>query len=137
MPNKLHVSLTNAAGDPENTITLEHDGAITKLTRVRRVVIDSGDAQVGDSPIAEITMWGGDVSSAEIVVSDTTAEAVLRLENQRALAFLSDVDVEALKSWFEDDDISHAWQRTPEGYAASAALHKIIAELARREPSSH
>lgn len=128
MPSKLILNLHEVPHFSE--IMLQEEGADpVKLNRVKRVIL-TADAE--DPTTVELHMFSPDFQG-EVLVSDLTAEAIVLHERQRALSFLDDADVYALRRWHDLGANRHGDPCAPD---VVVALDKLIAELAKREPSS-
>jgi len=124
MPDKLILNIEGNQGH----VFVEIDGTRHKLRRCKSITIRA-DAEGKNE--ADLTLYAFDFTS-EVEITRNNADAILRFDARRSLAFLDDKDAKALRDWRE----STRKLEIPSGYLLSDALpaiDKIIAELARRE----
>lgn len=86
MPEKLIMKCGANAQESHVYLVLE-DGTQRELLRCRRVVIDTGDAQLQDSPRATVEMWANDFDST-IEITHDQAQAIIRCADERSMSFL-------------------------------------------------
>lgn len=114
----------------DGTVHLDQDGIKTELTRVTEIRADAEGN-------FEVRMWTDDFD-AELEISELTAEAILRSQASKQLAFLNDTDAAALRTMYDhnallsisEGEVAVTALMLPE---AAMAIRKIIAELNRRK----
>lgn len=94
MPEKLIMKCGANAQESHVYLVLE-DGTQRELLRCRRVVIDTGDAQLQESPRATVEMWAYDFEST-IEITPESAEAIIRVSDERSMPFLNSIEANRL-----------------------------------------
>jgi hypothetical protein len=120
MPDKVILNIDGNQGE----VFVELDGKRHKLRKCKSVVIRADCDGVNE---ADLTLYTFDLAS-EITITRENAEAIMQVETDRQLAFLSDADVEELRK------LRGQLHDLP-GSGGFAAFDKLLAQLARREES--